>query len=82
VPGPRAGTANVYWDGRRSGRRYAYGRWGWYGGGGSSPDDDSAGGGSGGAAGRNAFTPIASPDAGVQTRRGEDFRGGGPGSGK
>jgi hypothetical protein len=75
VPGPRAGTANVYWDGRRSGRRYVYGRYGWA----RSSNDD---GGGGGGASRSAFTQVDAPDPGVQTRRGEDFRGGGPGSGK
>ena len=75
VPGPRAGTATVYWDTRRTGRRYLYGRYLW--GGGTSTGDDP-----GGSGGRSSFVPVDAPDPGVQTRRGEDFRGGGPGSGK
>lgn len=78
VPGPRAGTANVYWDTGRSTRRYVYGRYGW---GGGTRDDDGSGSG-GGSGGRAGFRPVEAPDPGVQTRRGEDFRGGGPGSGK
>jgi hypothetical protein len=80
VPGPREGTSNVYWDTERSPRAYRFGRYGWWGrgGGGGSGEDERAG--SGGGTARFAAQP--EPAAAVQTRRGEDFRGGGPGSGK
>jgi hypothetical protein len=86
VAGPRPGTANVYWD-RSSGtgravRHYRFGRYGWWNdapggfdpGGTTDPDGRTR-------APDGTFTQVA-PDADVRTRRGEDFRGGGPGSGK
>ena len=83
VPGPREGTSNVYWDSERSARAYRFGRYGWWGrrgGGGDDPDGTPASGGSGAGSARFAAEPA--PVAAVQTRRGEDFRGGGPGTGK
>jgi hypothetical protein len=76
VAGPRPGTANVYWDrssrtGGRAARHYRFGRYGWWNDTGGGPTRAPDG----------TFTSVA-PDADVRTRRGEDFRGGGPGSGK
>jgi len=77
VAGPRPGTANVYWDAGTGGanrplRHYRFGRYRWPDGtvdpDGRRPPDGT-------------FTSVA-PDADVRTRRGEDFRGGGPGGGK
>jgi hypothetical protein len=78
VAGPRPGTASVYWDagaGRRGHgpRFYRFGRYGWTDGGTTGPDGRRAPDGT--------FTSLT-PDAEVRTRRGEDFRGGGPGGGK
>jgi hypothetical protein len=78
VAGPREGTASVYWDASaRRYRHYRFGRYRWWSdAGGPAPAPD------GRASGQGTFTPLAAADAAVQTRRGEDFRGGGPGGGK
>jgi len=75
VAGPRARTANVYWDASRrsSPRRYRFGRLIW--------DDTDGTPESRRTPGESRFAPVEA-DAAVQTRRGEDFRGGGPGGGK
>lgn len=82
VAGPREGTATVYWDASstRVHRSYRFGRYAWWPDGGTDPAPDPTGRrpppGTDG-----TFTPLT-PNAEVQTRRGEDFRGGGPGGGK
>ncbi len=92
VAGPRPQTATIYWDGTSGAvRRYRFGRLGW--GTGDGPEDTGGGGSGGGNGGgpgvpgrgappRSSSFAEVTPDAAVQTRRGEDFRGGGPGSGK
>lgn len=85
VAGPREGTANVYWDAGAGGsgrplRHYRFGRYGWGGGDtATGPTDPTDPDGRRPPDGR--FTSLT-PDADVRTRRGEDFRGGGPGGGK
>lgn len=86
VAGPREGTSNVYWDpsSARVHRRYRFGRYGWGGSPGSDlPGDPGTNGPTGPRPGGDAGGLRAQAvDESVQTRRGEDFRGGGPGSGK
>jgi hypothetical protein len=80
VAGPQPGTANVYWDraagGHRGSRHYHFGRYVWGTGDGTTGPD-----GTGRRAPDGTFSSLT-PDADVRTRRGEDFRGGGPGGGK
>jgi hypothetical protein len=79
VAGPREGTSNVYWDPSSAStyRRYRFGRYGW----GSDPGlPPTSPGDPDGRTGTGMRTQVV--DDSVQTRRGEDFRGGGPGSGK
>ena len=80
VAGPREGTSNVYWDpsSSRTHRSYRFGRYGWLPGSNPSPGPGTD---------PRTRTPdgalrAQAVDENVQTRRGEDFRGGGPGSGK
>jgi hypothetical protein len=82
VAGPREGSSNVYWDPSTSvaHRRYRFGRYGW-----GSGSDLPPGPGDGSRPGdgtRDGGLRSQAVDESVQTRRGEDFRGGGPGSGK
>jgi hypothetical protein len=80
VAGPREGSANVYWDAGATGRNstaryYRFGRYGWGGDDTTDPDPNRR------RTPDGTFSSVT-PDADVRTRRGEDFRGGGPGGGK
>ncbi|HEY8547694.1 MAG TPA: hypothetical protein VIL36_21675 [Acidimicrobiales bacterium] len=79
VAGPREGTSNVYWDAAsaRSPRRYRFGRYGW-----DDVPTGTSGRRPGGQGADDGALRAQAVDESVQTRRGEDFRGGGPGSGK